>query len=178
MCIICHAKSLDHAVELIEEAVETIGWTAVAVPPANGRPAWCYTIGLEESYGHAELVVVTCDPNAGLEVLRSVAYLVEDGDAFLPGDHVPTTNGAAEIVEVHPAQRSTPLLAMRDRYRAAIDGALPARPPLQIVAAGLDCPAHPIERWRLDRPLPQLAGTMRPPRHVRRARSHGGRRAS
>ena len=179
MCVLCQADSLDHAIELITIDIDTLGWTAVSTPPANGRPRWVYTIGLEQSFDHPELLVVTCNVNPAMEVLQQFAYEVEDGGWHFPGDRVITPRGEVEVLEVSAPQRTLPLLPLRTRYDAAIGGAPRPRPPLQLVVPGLDCPSHPISTWRLDRDAPLLAGTSRPPRQIRRRhRVHRGGPAS
>lgn len=176
MCVLCQANSLEHAIELIKIDIDEIGWAVVTEPGAQGRPAWVHTVGLEQSCGHPELLVVTCDVHKALEVLDAFAYEVYVEDALLPGDRISTDEfGEVEVVAVSEAQRNTPLLPVRTRYDSAIGWALPQCPPLQVLVPGLSCPSHPIDRWRLDRPYPLLAGNTQAPRHVRRRRARHDR---
>ncbi len=180
MCVLCQANSLDHAIELIKIDIDDNEWTVVTAPAANGRPPWVYTIGLERSFDHPELLVVTCDVNAATPVLDRFAEEVAYGERFFPGDRVPMPRGEVEILEVGVRQRTLPLLPMRTHFDAAVGQVARPRPPRQLVVPGLDCPDHPISTWRLDRDVPLLAGTSRPPRQLRRRpprhdRSHPSR---
>lgn len=180
MCIACDAKSLDHAVELITNDIELRGWTTVATRPTEGRPRWVYTIGLEQSFDHPELLVVACTTNDAMDLLYDLVCEVEDGQRLFPGDLVDTLHGHVPVVEAGEAQRTLPLLPLREAYDASIGHRARPWPPLQLLARGLTCRAHPVDTWRVDRLRPLLAA---PPGHAgpnraerRRAERHRGRR--
>jgi hypothetical protein len=74
--------------------IATRGWHVVDVPEQNERPSWAFTVGLEVSFGHSEVVVFGLPGSSNCEVLERVATGIATGrshragtatEAILPG---------------------------------------------------------------------------------------------
>lgn len=168
MCVLCQANSLELAIELLTDDISIDGYAVASTPPTDDRPRWVYTVGLEQTFDHPELLIVTCDTNEAIRALRAVVCEVEGDRHFLPGDLVVTSQGEARIVEATAAQHQHPLLPMRYAYDLSI-GHLPSPwPPLQVLVPRLTCRLHPLDTWRIDRRFPLLAAPARPNRAERR----------
>lgn len=50
--------------------IHEFGWHVVNVPGDERAPAWCFTVGLQHSYGHPELVIVGLPLDTGHAVLN------------------------------------------------------------------------------------------------------------
>jgi len=61
------------------------GWHVVLVPPENDTPGWAHTIGLQESFGHPELVVFGMDLAVLGPLLNRLGEAVRSGERFLAG---------------------------------------------------------------------------------------------
>jgi Domain of unknown function (DUF4262) len=75
MCLRCDGYSEEEVWRATDLAIRTFGWSLVLV---EDESPWLYTIGLLESFGHPELVVVDIKLERGELLIRSVAQMVED----------------------------------------------------------------------------------------------------
>lgn len=144
--------------QALDLQIRVHGWALVQV--AGDGDSWCYTVGLLENYGHAELTIL--DVDAGLQVQVAnhlVSLIVEHG-------HVPEIDRRTEgieLLEVHDDHlRSEFFGTWANRY-----GSLPAPGEFLQVLLPDDyfCSWHAARLRRLDRPGPL------PNREQRRAKS-------
>ena len=77
------------------------GWMVQGVSPTPADPSWTprfsYTVGLERTFGHPELIVLGIDTRPAYDVLARVVERIRAGEAFAPGDRA---TGVVEDVEV------------------------------------------------------------------------------
>jgi hypothetical protein len=67
----------------IESKIAEVGWYALAVFPAPGEPpeafGWTYTIGLQASWGHPELIVTGLEPRIAHAQLGAAVEIIKGG---------------------------------------------------------------------------------------------------
>jgi hypothetical protein len=118
------------------------------VTQVEDRDSWCYTIGLEQSFGHPELVTTTLEMSAQLELIRTVAaMLAHDGVV----DRVRLRGLDMKLVAVHRSHLATGLVGGWESFyaRSATPGSfLQVLPPRNWL-----CDCHRNAVTRLDRPL-------------------------
>lgn len=87
------------------------GYTIMSIAAREDEegPDWCYTIGLEQTYAHPELVVVGLSRENATYFLTQACALIKGGQAFSPADRATgiMTDGyvcgfRAVPPEVHP----------------------------------------------------------------------------
>lgn len=64
--------------------VETHGWHVVNILPESETPGWAFTIGLEQSFSHAEIVVFGLDSELAHLLLNDLGEAIRAGQAFEP----------------------------------------------------------------------------------------------
>ena len=73
----------------VREQIEANGWHVVLIEAEDGRPAYGFTLGLVERFGHPELCVIGLDDGeeGGLmhELLDSAAEFVAEGGKLVVG---------------------------------------------------------------------------------------------
>ena len=72
MCLECDGYSHEEAMQALDLQIRVHGWALVQVK--GDATSWCYTVGLIEHYGHAELTMI--DVESG-EAARLVTRLVD-----------------------------------------------------------------------------------------------------
>jgi hypothetical protein len=96
MCLQCDGYSYEQSMLALDLTIRTYGWQLTQVTDAN---PWSYTIGLTESYGHPELMIVGLELDLQNTVIRKIVDpIVETGSvdcSFLEREGV-------TLVEVHP----------------------------------------------------------------------------
>ena len=80
-------------------------------PPDTG-PSWAYTVGLQDCFGHPELVVVGPGIPAGARLLHQVVRRIEAGMPLAPGRSPLLEDGIVWVGIVHPVQYSLPTFNM------------------------------------------------------------------
>jgi hypothetical protein len=70
---------------LVLRDIATRGWHSVTIAERNDQPGWAFTIGLQCSFDHPEVVTFGLPGEANREVVERVARSVADGDAHLAG---------------------------------------------------------------------------------------------
>jgi hypothetical protein len=74
--------------------IATRGWHIVTVAERNDRPGWAFTIGLQHSFGHPEVIAFGLPGNANREIVEQAARDIAAGnthpagstcDTILPG---------------------------------------------------------------------------------------------
>ena len=169
MCFICDGGTHEEFDEKVEDDIRVHGWSGIIVEPSASELRYAYTVGLEQSRGHPELVVVG-DAPLTFPVLSNTAQYVMEGATILPGETLLTPAGVVTARTVHPSRSEAGRFAMLEHW--AVLGHTPPGPPrrpLQLVLASLVPAGRDPATWRLDRPEPGA----RP--HRRAAYRPGGR---
>lgn len=66
----------------LDAAIREHGWAVQSVLPGPDNPSFSYTLGLTESFGHAELIMVGFRPELMHRLLNDVGELVRAGERF------------------------------------------------------------------------------------------------
>lgn len=66
-------------VESFKQDVVEVGWTVAAVTGDRTGCDWAYSIGLQRSYGHPELIIVGVDAPLAGAIVQALADAVEAG---------------------------------------------------------------------------------------------------
>lgn len=64
--------------------IARFGWHLVLIPPAHGTAGWAHTIGLDERFGHPELIVFGNDLGVLAPLLNALGERVRGGAHFEP----------------------------------------------------------------------------------------------
>lgn len=87
-----------------DRAIRRHGWTGIYVGDYRTAPTWAYTIGLDETLGHPEIVVFDAPQEAVnalfwrvFEEIRTAELVIEDGLEWPVGEE-----GRAAWRKVHP----------------------------------------------------------------------------
>jgi hypothetical protein len=62
--------------------VENHGWHVVNVAQDDATPGWCFTVGLQHTYGHPEVVIFGLPPDTAHALLNIAGEAVKSGRAF------------------------------------------------------------------------------------------------
>jgi hypothetical protein len=68
--------------------IARFGWHLVLVPPDHGTPGWAHTIGLEERFGHPELIVFGSDLAVLAPLLNALGERVRAGARLAAGSEL------------------------------------------------------------------------------------------
>lgn len=87
-------------------AILVTGFAVQVVEPGAGVEGWCYSVGLLETVGHPDLVVIDMEPETQQELLGML------GRAIVAGESVTELLEAidVELVPVHPKNLDGDLL--------------------------------------------------------------------
>jgi len=66
----------------IEANIQKFGWAVQGVLPDDDTPSYSYTIGLTETFGHPELLMMGFSPDLMMQLLNLVGDLVKGGERF------------------------------------------------------------------------------------------------
>ncbi len=145
MCLECDGYSHEAAVQAFDLKIRIHGWVVVQV--GDGESAFSYTVGLVESFGHPELIVVDVDRRLQQGLINELANGIAANGR--PALDRPSTRGV-RCVEVHRNHLHGAYFAMW----AARYGTLPQ--PGQVRQVLLPdssyCECHAPAVRRLDRP--------------------------
>jgi hypothetical protein len=151
MCFICDGHSVDELDRSNDIAIAVHGWMLCQVA-ADVRPGWAYTVGLQESFDHPELLCIDLgsDPEVQRFVVDRLAGMVAATGSI---DREELTWAGLQLVPVHPSHFTHGLAALwSKRYeRLPSEGEF-----LQIVpdVSWLDDGEEVAPRLRLDEPAP------------------------
>lgn len=83
----CGCPSEEVVMHTTREHIRRFGWTAIGVERDmdDGSPSFAYTVGLWESAGHAELLVVGLPAEAAHSVLSAAVTAIHDTGRMVPG---------------------------------------------------------------------------------------------
>lgn len=77
--------SHDDVVARMKAKIAQNGWTAQGILANENQPGWTYTIGLDQSRSHPDLLIVGLDQKVAYYVLDVLAQRVMAGERFEPG---------------------------------------------------------------------------------------------
>ena len=83
-CVHCQGHSMEEVVASYGEMIREHGWAACAVV-SETEPAWIYTLGLQGTYGHPELVIYGLGPRLAHDLLRCTIEKIQRGEKIEPG---------------------------------------------------------------------------------------------
>lgn len=83
MCEICDGSSYEDMFERCDHRIATHGWFVQGV---SGEAPWVYTVGLQESISHPELVLVDVEPELGTQMLNRLGDAIVAGEVFRAGE--------------------------------------------------------------------------------------------
>lgn len=146
MCLQCDGYSYEQAMLDLDLTIRVHGWSLISV--TESQP-WSYTIGLTESYGHPELMMIGVDQNMQSGAIRRIVEpIVKTGRV----DTAELADAGIELVEVHGDHlRGDWFGTWANRY----GGTPGAGSFLQVVPpSDWFCPCHQHSMPRFDRPGP------------------------
>ena len=170
MCLECDGYSHDAALHALDLRIRVHGWTLLQV--GDESSAFTYTVGLLESYGHPELIILDVKRGLQVELLTRLASSIATTGRM---SDVVTTLERLRFVEVHSSQMQPNHFAMwAERY-----GHLPAAGDVLQVLLPDDafCGQHVGAVTRLDRPRLTPSPFGHPNRAQRRQRKRRGNAA-
>jgi hypothetical protein len=83
-CAGCNGKSDDEIAASYANLIIKFGWAAVGIF-SEDEPPWMYTVGLQDTHDHPELVIYGLPLNLMHELLASAVQEIEQGKRFEPG---------------------------------------------------------------------------------------------
>jgi hypothetical protein len=86
-------ETLDHIREVIAEH----GWWVGMIGEEGGQPGFAYTIGLHESFGHAEIIIFGLPLASMHRILNVCGALVREGKRFADGSTSPDVLEGYEV---------------------------------------------------------------------------------
>jgi hypothetical protein len=86
-CAVCTGARHEALRQEIRENIRKHGFhiTGVMANPEKWEPPFTYTTGLEDNYGHAEIVVYGIDPRTAAGILHTAVDRIKSKTAFTPG---------------------------------------------------------------------------------------------
>lgn len=165
MCLECDGYSFEQVMLDLDLTIRTFGWqlTQVSDPAPISTLPWSYTIGLGESYDHAELMMIGVELGTQSMVIRRVVAMIEERGQI---DHDELARLGLSLVEVHRNH-------LRDHWFGTWSRRYGEPPPdgtfLQIVPPSdwfCECHQHSVPRF--DRPAPIRFGNRAERRRQRR----------
>jgi hypothetical protein len=64
--------------------VDRVGWAVVTIAEDDEGPGFAFTVGLYETYGHPEVILVGQKPQAQHSLLNGIGFQVKGGTRFDP----------------------------------------------------------------------------------------------
>ena len=100
MCLMCEGKTEAEMIAAWAESIDREGWMALSVE--GKAPGWTYSLGLQWSFDHPELIVTHPDGAKAADLLRHAVDEIQEGRRFVPGSRIETPCGAtARFEAVH-----------------------------------------------------------------------------
>ncbi len=65
--------------------VAEYGWAVISIPEDTAGPGFSYTVGLQRSFGHPEILLAGLPPPTAHSVLNDAGEMVRAGRTFTPG---------------------------------------------------------------------------------------------
>lgn len=80
MCFICDGGTHDEYDAIVAANIEKSGWHLTGVEASGHNPGWVYSIGLIESFGHPELIVMgDCCMQCAAAQINDLGRLIKAG---------------------------------------------------------------------------------------------------
>ncbi len=78
---------MNQLIQQVEANIQRTGWSVIAVngDPTINMPIWAYTVGIERTLGHSELVMSGLPPETMQPILNNIGMLIRNGAYFIPG---------------------------------------------------------------------------------------------
>lgn len=168
MCPYCNDLTNDEVMFDIDARVHRDGVAFSGCEASERNPTWHYSVGLELSFDHPELLVVCCASEAARRILLDLTDQVRNGARLDQLAIASTVLGDAELRRIHPAQVDAGALATCSNYYDGIRFDRPLRA-IQVVADDFCCDGHQMSYWDLRAEIPLLNSPVPPPRSQRRA---------
>lgn len=73
---------IDEIKRRMERGIKDYGWWIQAVLPGPDNPPFAYTVGLTETFGHPELLMIGFRPEMMHDLLNGCGRLVKSGERF------------------------------------------------------------------------------------------------
>ena len=89
---------MDEAELRVRSDVDTYGWHVAKIGGDERAPPWAFTIGLEHSFEHPEVLVFGMELELLHGLLNQIGELVKSGRSFEPGER------AAGVLEQNPPE--------------------------------------------------------------------------
>jgi hypothetical protein len=152
MCLQCDGYSFEQAMLAVDLKIRTYGWQLTQVTDTS---PWSYTIGLPESYGHPELMMIGVGLDTQSAVIRKLVSMVETTGRI---DTEEVEAHGLTLVEVHRSHLRGDWFGTWSNHYGHLP---PAGTFLQIVPPPeWFCECHTYSTPRLDRPnRPRGTGT-------------------
>ncbi len=144
MCLRCDGYSEEQVMLAIDLTVRTHGWQLTQVE--DERP-FSYTVGLLQTFGHPELVVVDMKLDSAADLIGFLVRMLESNGRI---DHEQLGTYGTELVTVHPNHLNGEWFGTWMRYYQSApppDGFMQVIPP-----PNWYCRCHQHSIRRLDRP--------------------------
>ena len=144
MCLQCDGYSEDDVNRMVDLHIRVYGYHVTQV---EERDPWCYTIGLQQSFGHPELVTTTVKMSTQVGLIQTVASMLTGSGEI---DHEELGRIGIRLVPVHRSHLATGLVGSWESFygrRATPGSFLQILPPKSWL-----CPCHQNAVARLDRP--------------------------
>lgn len=149
--------TFEEAIEHVREIVRRTGWAVQMVAPPPRGVGWAYTVGLDRSYSHPELVVLDEDVRRGGDLLNALAQSVRDGTVFKVGETICLGEHHAELIDVHPVHARGNLLAQWHNVERFDGGARTFPEALQVIVPDfVEASGQRAMRTRLDLPYARV----------------------
>src|SRR4051812_6402691 len=69
----------------VQADIEQFGWHLMQVFAHDEWPAWCYTIGLHRTYGHAEIIMFGLSFDTMRKAIAGIVQRIQEGGRFAVG---------------------------------------------------------------------------------------------
>lgn len=124
----------DEAKKKYLELIKEVGWAVVGVPMGERGPFMVYTIGLEETFDHPELVVFGLAPEIAHQFFHILVKEIKAGNPLKPGEkYTDLTGGGLPMIFYPLAPEKVSELRVLTWFVAEHAKKKKISPPLQMI---------------------------------------------